>query len=107
MCFLFLFSGSIINDNFTWNTGALPIADTSAEVWKTLDLWHGINTDKQIRTTNALYADSVVIGGVTLSWDYTNGMLKLDKGAYFLGPVSTKGVSNETEKTFSFFKGYI
>ena len=86
----------IINDNFTWNTGALPIADTSAEVWKTLDLWHGINTDKQIRTTNALYADSVVIGGVTLSWDYTNGMLKLDKGAYFLGPVSTKGVSNET-----------
>lgn len=86
----------IINDNFTWNTGALPIADTSAEVWKTLDLYHGINTDKQIRTTNALYADSVVIGGVTLSWDYTNGMLKLDKGAYFLGPVSTKGVSNET-----------
>lgn len=86
----------IINDNFTWNTGALPIADTSAEVWRTLDLWHGINTDKQIRTTNALYADSVVIGGVTLSWDYTNGMLKLDKGAYFLGPVSTKGVSNET-----------
>ena len=86
----------IINDNFTWNTGALPIADTSAEVWRTLDLWHGINTDKQIRTTNALYADSVVIGGVTLSWDYTNGMLKLDKGAYFLGPVSTKGISNET-----------
>ncbi len=86
----------IINDNFTWNIGALPIADNSAEVWKTLDLWHGINTDKQIRTTNALYADSVVIGGVTLSWDYTNGMLKLDKGAYFLGPVSTKGVSNET-----------
>ena len=86
----------IINDNFTWNIGALPIADTSAEVWKTLDLYHGINTDKQIRTTNALYADSVVIGGVTLSWDYTNGMLKLDKGAYFLGPVSTKGVSNET-----------
>ena len=86
----------IINDNFTWNTGALPIADNSAEVWKTLDLYHGINTDKQIRTTNALYADSVVIGGVTLSWDYTNGMLKLDKGAYFLGPVSTKGVSNET-----------
>lgn len=86
----------IINDNFTWNIGALPIADNSAEVWRTLDLWHGINTDKQIRTTNALYADSVVIGGVTLSWDYTNGMLKLDKGAYFLGPVSTKGVSNET-----------
>lgn len=86
----------IINDNFTWNIGALPIADTSAEVWKTLDLYHGINTDKQIRTTNALYADSVVIGGVTLSWDYTNGMLKLDKGAYFLGPVSTKGISNDT-----------
>ena len=86
----------IINDNFTWNTGALPIADTSAEVWETLDLWNGINTDKQIRTTNALYADSVVIGGVTLSWDTENQMLRFSKGGYFLGPVSTKGVSNET-----------
>ena len=37
---------------------------------------------------------SLTIGQATISWDSVNGMLKVDTGAYFLGPVSTKGVSN-------------
>lgn len=36
------------------------------------------------------------VGEATISWDSVNGMLMVDKGAYFLGPVSSKGVSNET-----------
>ena len=42
---------------------------------------------------------SLTIGGangVTLSWDTENQMLRISKGGYFLGPVSTKGVSAET-----------
>lgn len=39
-------------------------------------------------------ANSLTIGQATISWDSTNQMLKVDTGAYFLGPVSTKGVSN-------------
>ena len=36
---------------------------------------------------------SLTIGQATISWDSVNGMLKVDTGAYFTGPVSTKGVS--------------
>ena len=39
-------------------------------------------------------ANSLTIGQATISWDSTNQMLKVNTGAYFLGPVSTKGVSN-------------
>lgn len=38
-------------------------------------------------------ANSLTIGQATISWDSVNGMLKVDTGAYFTGPVSTKGVS--------------
>lgn len=48
---------------------------------------------------NLTISGELVIGGangVTLSWDAENQMLRFSKGGYFLGPVSTKGVSNET-----------
>lgn len=38
-------------------------------------------------------ANSLTIGQATISWDSANGMLKVNTGAYFTGPVSTKGVS--------------
>ena len=38
-------------------------------------------------------ANSLTIGQATISWDSVNGMLKVNTGAYFTGPVSTKGVS--------------
>ena len=41
-------------------------------------------------------ANSLTIGQATISWDSVNGMLKVDKGAYFTGPVSTKGASSGT-----------
>ena len=38
-------------------------------------------------------ANSLTIGQATISWDSTTQMLKVNTGAYFTGPVSTKGVS--------------
>lgn len=52
-----------------------------------------------ISSHSTIFTGSVTIGGangVTLSFDATNDMLKFSKGGYFLGAVSTKGVSNET-----------
>ena len=61
------------------------------------------NNDTGVLTLDGNYIDvyapmnvktSLTIGQATISWDSTNQMLKVNTGAYFLGPVSTKGVSN-------------
>lgn len=60
------------------------------------------NNDTGVLTLDGNYIDvyapmnvktSLTIGQATISWDSVNGMLKVDTGAYFTGPVSTKGVS--------------
>ena len=43
---------------------------------------------------NALYVNSIVIGSATISYDSTNGMLKVDKGFYSEGEISAKGVDS-------------
>lgn len=63
------------------------------------------NNDTGVLTLDGNYIDvyapmnvktSLTIGQATISWDSVNGMLKVDKGAYFTGPVSTKGASSGT-----------
>lgn len=60
------------------------------------------NNDTGVLTLDGNYIDvyapmnvktSLTIGQATISWDSANGMLKVNTGAYFTGPVSTKGVS--------------
>ena len=60
------------------------------------------NNDTGVLTLGGNYIDvyapmnvktSLTIGQATISWDSVNGMLKVNTGAYFTGPVSTKGVS--------------
>ena len=45
-------------------------------------------------TTPTLTVTTINIGDATLSWDSTNGMLKVDKGLYSTGAISSKGVSD-------------
>lgn len=54
---------------------------------------------QDIKLRGNVNANSLTIGGATISWDSTNQMLKIDKGIYSLGAISAKGVSNSTGET--------
>ena len=68
------------------------------------------NSDTGILSLDGNYIDvyapiniksTMKIGEATLYWDSTNKMLKVDTGAYFIGPVSSKGVSNGEDGSFA------
>ena len=96
-------------DSLTPNSGQLSIigamqVNSAFRVLGEVDLSSMVRTNS---TTGVLDLDgnyidvyapmnvktSLNIGQATISWDSVNGMLKVNTGAYFTGPVSTKGVS--------------
>lgn len=93
-----LLDGKHLADILASNVASATKLQTARTLWgQSFDGTGNVSGDMasvgSISASGTITGASIVIGGCTITWDSTNGMLKFDKGIYSEGSVSALGAN--------------